>query len=634
MPTLLDAALQWAENGFFVFPCLVGRKEPACSNGVLDATRDPETIRRLWTDPRFNIGCAPGMTGNSVLDADPPLGITTLSELQEANGNLPTTLTISTPRGGLHLWFEGELPNTAQKLGPKLDTRGGLDGKHGYVLVPPSIIAAGEYANNPTGGSYDIRDNQDIAPAPAWIADKLASSRTSQLAATDDLDLPENIARVRSILERYIASGDIAVEGSGGNDRTFRLACEVLDLGVSVGRCRELIADLWNGHCQPPWSDEELEAICEHAADYRQNEVGAYGVRPAAETFGAFAEKYGEDDKPASSEKRSRFYPLDLTEQSTQKEPEWIIPGLIPAKGLVVIYGKPKSFKSFLALDLALGIAAGEETFQHTPVQAPVVYAAGEGEANIARKHVPAWRIAKGLSEKDFPFYVVPRVPRVIITEETNELVAQIKARGIRPSVVIIDTMARSIGGLEENSAKDVGVFVAACDYIREQLGCTVIVVHHSGKDGAKGSRGSNALEGAFDTVLEVKRHEKSNAVALWVRDQRSAQEREEPYTFEGKIVGPSLVFQATDKATYAAATEADNLITAKKIGAVLQLLGAYGYEKGVTTEVLASELARGSEIDEKALAKQLLKERRRHEAIAMLADGEPMLWHLMAAPS
>lgn len=627
---LHTAALQWAAAGFHVFPCHVGRKEPATVNGLNDATTDVAHIDAWWTEnPDYNVGCAPHMSGNSVLDADPPLGMNTLAELEKAHGALPKTLVITTPRGGLHLWFDGIIPSTAQKLGPKLDTRG----QGGYVLVPPSIIAAGEYKNNPTGGSYAVKDESDIAEIPAWIGARIVEARDRISAGTEDLDTPDAVRRVRATLERLVAAGDVAIEGSGGDDRTFRLCCEVLDLGVSNETAFDLIANIWNPRCNPPWTDEELRTKIENAGSYRQNEVGAYAIAPAAETFAHIAEKFGGAGTSEPSRPRSKFYPLDLSEQSTQEEPEWIIPSLIPAKGAILVYGQKKSFKSFLVLDLALGIATGEETFGFQPKVGAVVYAVGEGQSNISRKHAPAWRIAKGRQD-DFPFYVVPRVPRVIMEEETKELVDAIRSRGIRPAVVVIDTMARAIGGLEENSAKDVGVFVAACDYIREQLGCAVIVVHHSGKDGARGSRGSNALEGAFDTVLEVKRHEKSMHVALFVRDQRSAQEREEPYLFEGHLVGPSLVFQPSEKGAYRAAVEEGELITAKKIGAVLQTLNAYGYENGITTEVLAAELARGNEVDEKVLVKSILKERRRQEAIAMLSDGAPLLWHLMSAPA
>jgi DNA-binding PadR family transcriptional regulator len=58
------------------------------------------------------------------------------------------------------------------------------------------------------------------------------------------------------------------------------------------------------------------------------------------------------------------------------------------------------------------------------------------------------------------------------------------------------------VGG-DENSAKDMGLFIAACDRIRHATGATMMVVHHTGKNGDY--RGSSALKGAVDTMIELK---------------------------------------------------------------------------------------------------------------------------------
>lgn len=587
-----------------------------------DATLDVAQLNAWWTEnPDYNIGCAPDRSGHSVLDADPPLGIETLSTLASTHGPLPESLTISTPRGGLHVWLAGSLPSSVQKLGPKLDTRG----RGGYVLVPPSIIGPFQYKNNEAGGSYAITEDEDIAEAPAWIAASLAAANDHQVAVTGDVDLRDAERRARNVIERYVRGGDVAVEGAGGDDRTFRLACEILDLGLDEEKAFEIIQP-WNDACLPPWSDDELLTKIGNAASYRQNDVGSYANKPAAETFAHIAALALD----APEGKRSIFYPLDLNEQTTQEEPTWLIPSLIPANGTIVVYGKPKSFKSFLALDLCLGLAAGETTFGFKPDARPVVYCAGEGATNIARKHVPAWRLARDRQD-DFPFYIVPAVPNVLLApHQAAELVEQIRARCIKPGIVVIDTMARATGGLDENSSKDVGMFVAACDYIGKELNCSVMIVHHSGKDSTKGSRGSNALVGAVDTVLEVDRHEKTLVVALHVREQRSAAEREEPYTFKGYLVGPSLVFQPIDAATYRAETESDALLSAKSIARALQALDAY-LDKPVTTEVLATELARGKDINETTLARQLRAAFKKNDRVSMLADGDPLGWHLQA---
>jgi hypothetical protein len=47
------------------------------------------------------------------------------------------------------------------------------------------------------------------------------------------------------------------------------------------------------------------------------------------------------------------------------------------------------------------------------------------------------------------------------------------------------------------------GTAIAACDRLRTALGCAVLVIHHTRRDGAN-ERGSTALRGAADTMLAV----------------------------------------------------------------------------------------------------------------------------------
>jgi hypothetical protein len=70
--------------------------------------------------------------------------------------------------------------------------------------------------------------------------------------------------------------------------------------------------------------------------------------------------------------------------------------------------------------------------------------------------------------------------------------------------VVIFDTRARNTLGLEENSAKDMGLVVANLDTARRTCGACMLLVHHANALGDK-SRGSTAVEGAVDTEINVK---------------------------------------------------------------------------------------------------------------------------------
>ncbi|UWS79977.1 helicase RepA family protein [Phaeobacter sp. G2] len=71
-------------------------------------------------------------------------------------------------------------------------------------------------------------------------------------------------------------------------------------------------------------------------------------------------------------------------------------------------------------------------------------------------------------------------------------------------SLVVVDTMARSMGGGDENSSRDVSQFVANIDAIRTQTGAHVLVIHHSGKNAEAGARGSSALRAAIDTEIAI----------------------------------------------------------------------------------------------------------------------------------
>ena len=70
--------------------------------------------------------------------------------------------------------------------------------------------------------------------------------------------------------------------------------------------------------------------------------------------------------------------------------------------------------------------------------------------------------------------------------------------------LIVIDTLARAMAGGDENTSADMGKFVRNCDKLREAIGATVNIIHHTGKDKAKGARGSSALRAATDTEIEI----------------------------------------------------------------------------------------------------------------------------------
>ena len=189
----------------------------------------------------------------------------------------------------------------------------------------------------------------------------------------------------------------------------------------------------------------------------------------------------------------------------------WRIKGLLPRSGLAVIYGPPGSGKSFIVLKMVLHVASGR-TFAGAKIkQGGVVYVSAEAGTGFKRRVIAA-RDEMSLDD-DVPFALITVVPD--LGKSSGDAASLIQAihdqtdqAGWRADIVVIDTTARVIPGADENSSRDMGVFVQNCDMIATQLGVLVCLVHHSGKNTDAGMRGSSALLGAADTVICVNENE------------------------------------------------------------------------------------------------------------------------------
>lgn len=154
-----------------------------------------------------------------------------------------------------------------------------------------------------------------------------------------------------------------------------------------------------------------------------------------------------------------------------------------------VLAGPSGGGKSFVALDIAGKIASTKNQ--------SVVYIAGEGLSGYAARW-ESWKAFNKTDTANLYFYTEP----VQIMNTTDLATFINKIAKYDPELIVIDTLARSAIGLEENSARDMGIFVGAIGTMQTQLQSAVLVVHHTGKDGK--IRGSSALYAAADSVISL----------------------------------------------------------------------------------------------------------------------------------
>jgi len=167
-----DWARHLASRGWAVFPLAPATKRPAIRDWEHRATTDLERIKGCWyAGAGYGIGIATGPSRLVVLDLDPADtaghdGAGGLAALTAARGvQLAATFTVTTPRGGTHLYYRTppgvRLRNTAGTLAPRIDTRA----EGGYVVAPGTIL--------PNGG-YELVDDTDPPELPAWLVQALS----------------------------------------------------------------------------------------------------------------------------------------------------------------------------------------------------------------------------------------------------------------------------------------------------------------------------------------------------------------------------------------------------------------------------------------------------------------------------
>lgn len=521
MSKLQKAALAYAAQGWPIFPCNA-QKEPYTDRGVIDATTNPKQIEEWWGRwPRANIGLHVGAAGMMVLDLDPGHSV---EDLESSIGKLPKTkLAASTPRGGKHLFYEIDesetVPPSASKIAPHVDVRS----FHSYVLLAPSKTPDGEYSWEGEG-------------KPAYRSDgMIEAAQTAHTRRSEDhdtwiidRDLPENI---EAATEWLLGDAEIAVEGQGGDHTAYATAAMMKSYGLSPETAFDLMWEHWNPRCDPPWSADE--------ADHLETKVlngYSYNTSPP----GNMTRSYKEAKKKQMFAPRDHVIPtgrelmagrfrfVDREGIKHIRPPEWIIDGLLPSEGYAMMYGQPGTFKTFVALDMALSIATG---FPVNPIwtvskPGPVLYVAGEGRSGISNR-IKGWEQLHWAGEEVENFVLADPVP--LVSEEREgfyEGAKEMYPNGYR--LVVLDTVGRAMQGLNENAQENASAFTQLVQEIQFYTGATVLALHHTGHDGKTSRpRGSSVFGADVDAMFSLERKDKSLSVLFSNPKQKDAPEHD-----------------------------------------------------------------------------------------------------------
>lgn len=268
---------------------------------------------------------------------------------------------------------------------------------------------------------------------------------------------------------------------------------------------------------------------------------------------------------------------------------EWLIPRRLPARELVVFWGRGDTFKSFCAFDWAAQLAHQGHT---------VLYVAAEGASGL-RAREAAWRAHHGVESFDGRLHVMPASVNLHDPEAVERWIRAMRLQLPEdPVLVVIDTLARNYVGGDENNPKDLGLFVDGCERIRVELRTAVLVIHHSTKDG-KAERGVEALRNASFAMYRFKREGGRGGLVTVACDRMKDASPPPDWRLRPVVVPlPEIDADASSLVVSSAATELgqNGRAAAELSPAEAELLAAMrGEDSGVVPAEIAERLGWGS---------------------------------------
>ena len=211
---------------------------------------------------------------------------------------------------------------------------------------------------------------------------------------------------------------------------------------------------------------------------------------------------------PDATQARPVFSPLTLADLLQLPPKQWLLDMVFGAGDLVMLYGPPGTGKTFVAIDMIFSLCMAQQWGERFAVARPltVAYCAGEGVGGLPQRFAAAAEYYGVDTLPGFSFFTAtPQLHTKASTPETiHQFVTDWQARDGGPlDLLVIDTFHSATVGAEENSATDAGIVLQSLKVAQKALGCAVMLLHHTNKNG-NAERGSSALRGAMDAMIGI----------------------------------------------------------------------------------------------------------------------------------
>lgn len=462
--------------------------------------------------------------------------------INETYGILPDTLEVYTPSGGRHLYYIADRPVATLKRifpGDPLDVDSRGDG--GVVVAPDEH----DYI---TDGDFHI-DN--MAPLPEWLYEILArrnpltrnkSSYTGQIPL-----IPE--------MEKAISDAFLYLDYSN-RDVWVRTGHAVKTLDSDEAKrlwleWSQKYADHDPDEAERVWQSFNPSDITIASLFYDAKEKGYEPESISTDILIKEQELKAVTDKP-------RFEVRTSVDALRPRPPlQWIIQDLMVKGGVCMMTGDAGSGKTWSSLDIAVSIATGDKWLDKETIQGPILIIDEESGDHRLSSRLQKVMSGHNTGEECQLYYVTMSGADLNNALDVYEIEKIIIEKKI--CFVLIDALMDVILGADENSVKDVIPAFTQLKRISERTGVTFLIIHHNDKSG-KGYRGSTAIKGAVDLLMQVEKPENSDKLKITTPKMRDG----EPITIKAKMIFTDFSFkieQQNDNETTGKFTKAECFI-------------------------------------------------------------------------
>jgi hypothetical protein len=197
---------------------------------------------------------------------------------------------------------------------------------------------------------------------------------------------------------------------------------------------------------------------------------------------------------------------------SADSSAPWLIDQLWTAQAVGIIGGTPKSYKTWMALEMAVSVASGSACLASFAVPSPgpvLLYAAEDSESALrSRLESLAQHHRLNLASLDIRVITADSL-RLDRTADQERLEATLTL--YRPVLLILDPLVR-LHAIDENAAGEIAALLGYLRLLQRKTGAAIALVHHARKNvSASGGagyslRGSSDLYAWVDSFLYLRR--------------------------------------------------------------------------------------------------------------------------------